>query len=188
MRPSRHGDGFKYAVSVVESPVPNERIRFVGVYVDSHAHLVAPAKALSIPCALCRVSSSSATGLRIRHDAATRAKCNLAGLPSERAYQYVQVHVAAAIEVSKGPGVGAPSTLLELRDDFHAANLRTARNRPAWKHGCDGFARRQSLTSDPPHVGHDVVNVGVGLKHHHFVDLNRAGDAQPPQIVSLPGR
>src|SRR5690606_8998858 len=121
----------------------------------------------------------------VGHDPGAGAEARTRAFDLRAADQDVEVEVAVPVQPAHRAGVGAAPGALEFGDDLHAADLRAPGDRAAREHGGDHLAGIRVAAQPAPYVADDVVDMGVALDRHQFVDLDAARYADAPEVVSL---
>src|SRR5207248_10362245 len=88
-------------------------------------------------------------GLRIPDDARARMERRLPFSEHDRANRDIEVHRPGHRYVADRTAVDAARRALELRDDFHGADLRRARDRAARTRGAHEIERIRVLAQHP---------------------------------------
>ena len=97
------------------------------------------------------------------------------------------IHIGRAVpgDITNTAGVGAARTLLQLMDDFHAANFRTTGDGAAREHGAKQIDHIPALWQLTAHIGDNVLHGGIALNDHAVVHLDRTRHADTPEIITL---
>ena len=105
-------------------------------------------KARRSPRALARVSSSSKFACRVDDDSGT-ARNWMRNHDGQATNQDIQIEIAVVVEVAEGAGIGASLDVLQLGDNLHAADFRTAGDCSARKDRTNDVSwRRPQRASD----------------------------------------